>query len=143
MLETPRLSKGMQIAAGVLVFAIFAAWIVPSCRSAGEHRMEIAGPASYQERLCAGLAAANAAKQISKDARPVLGILGAGSTAEAEIGVAPASGDRVVLQITLRRKDAKGLSKARIEGFFKACEYQIRKMLPEALAKCAKPRPVK
>jgi hypothetical protein len=143
MLETPRLSKGMQVAAGVLVVAIFAAWIVPSCRSAGDYRVEISGPAPYQERLCAGLAAAGAAQQISKDARPVLGILGTGSKAEAEIGVLPASGDKVVLQLTLRRKDAKGLSKSRIQGFFKACEYQIRKMLPEALAKCAKPRPVK
>jgi len=138
MLETPRLSKGMQVAAGMLVVAIFAAWIIPSCRSAGEYRVEISGSAPYQERLCAGLATAGAAQKISKDARPVLGILGVGSTAVAEIGVLPASGNRVVLQLTLRRKDAKGLSKSRIEGFFKACEYEIRKMLPDALAKCAR-----
>jgi hypothetical protein len=137
-METPRLSKGMQVGAGVLVVAIFAAWIVPSCRSAGDHRVEITGPEPYQVRLCAGLAAAGAAQKISKDARPVLGILGSGSRAVAEIGVLPAPGDKVVLQITLRRKDAKGLSKARIQGFFKACEYEIRKMLPEAFAKCAK-----
>ena len=143
MLETPRLSKGMQVAAGVLVVAILAAWIVPSCRSAGEYRVEISGPFPYQERLCAALAAASAAEKISKDARPVLGILGAGSTAVVEIGVLPASGEQVALKLTLRRKDAKGLSKARIEGFFKACEYEIRKMLPQALATCARGRTTK
>jgi len=138
MRETPRLSRGMQVAAGALVVAILAAWIIPSCRSAGEYKVEITGPEPYQDRLCAGMAAAGAAQKISKDARPILGIIGAGSKAVAEIGVLPASGERVVLQLTLRRKDAKGLSKARIQGFFKACELEIRKMLPEALAKCAR-----
>jgi hypothetical protein len=141
MRETLRLSRGMQVAAAALVVATLAAWIVPGCRSAGEHRVEISGTAPYRDRLCAGIAAANSAEKISKDARPSLGILGTGSKAVVEIGVLPASGERVVLQLTLRRKDAKGLSRARIGSFFKSCETEIRKMLPGALAKCARHEP--
>lgn len=128
----------MQAAALALVIAILAGWIVPSCRSAGEYRVEVSGPQPYAERLCAGLAAVGAQQKISKDARPVLGILASSSKAEAEIGVLPESGGRVVLQLTLRRRNARGLTKAQIKGFFLACEREIRKMLPEALEKCAR-----
>jgi hypothetical protein len=138
MREPPRFGRGMQVALATLVVAILAAWIVPSCRSAGDYRVEVTGAAPYPVRLCAALAAAGAAQQISKDARPVLGILGSGSRAVAEIGVLPESGGQVMLKLSLRRKDAKGLSKAQIKGFFMACEREIRKMLPGALDKCAR-----
>lgn len=128
-----RVARAVVIAC---VVALLASWIVPSCRSAGEYRVEISGPEPYEQRLCAALSAANAAEQISKDARPVLGILGSGSKAAAEIGVLPASGDHVLLKLTLRRRDAKGLTKAQIRSFFLACEREIRKMLPDALEKC-------
>jgi hypothetical protein len=128
----------MQAVGVALVIAVAAAWIVPSCRSAGEYRVEIAGSEPYQDRLCAALAVVGAQQKISKDARPVLGILASGAKAEAEIGVLPQAGNRVFVKLTLRRRDAKGLTKAQIKGFFMACEREIRKMLPEALGKCAR-----
>ena len=133
----PRKNRGTRVVMIACVVALLASWIVPSCRSAGEYRVEISGKEPYPQRLCAALSAAGAAEQISKDARPVLGILGTGSRAAAEIGLLPAAGDHIVLKLTLRRRDAKGLSKAQIRSFFVACEHEIRKMLPGALEKCA------
>jgi hypothetical protein len=88
--------------------------------------------------LCAALDVAGSADQVSKDARPILGILASGSRAAAEIGILPAAGDHVVLKLTLRRRNAKGLTKAQIRTFFMTCEREIRKMLPDALEKCAR-----
>jgi hypothetical protein len=48
------------------------------------------------------------------------------------------AGGHVALKLTLRRRNAKGLSKAQIRGFFMACEREIRKSLPDALGKCAR-----
>lgn len=138
MEKRPRPSQTTRVVLIAGAVAVAAAWIVPSCRAAGEYRVEIAGPEPYGDRLCAALSVANSVYDINKDARPILGILASGSKAAAEIGVLPASAGRVALKLTLRRKDAKGLTKAQIRSFFTACEHEIRKRLPDALAKCAR-----